>query len=215
VTSKGDSQKSMTPVGTATSVLAALRARMRDRATSSPLSASSVPGVPRAAVALVLRIGDTGLEILLIKRAERTDDPWSGHIALPGGREEPSDASLEATAIRETLEETGIDLARDGEILGALEDLQPQSMPRAILVRPYVAVLRTDAPLVLSDEVAEAFWVAVDRVTAPDAVIESVVHVRGLARRVPSFRHGEHVVWGMTERILQQLRAALTDPTFP
>jgi 8-oxo-dGTP pyrophosphatase MutT (NUDIX family) len=166
-------------------------------------------------VALVLRQGNSGLELLLIKRAERADDPWSGDVALPGGREEPADASLEATAIRETHEEIGLDLVATGELLGALDDLAPRLAPRAIVVRPFVAVLRVDAPLVLSDEVAAVFWVPLAALTAPGAMTESVVRVRGAERRVASFVHGQHVVWGMTERIIRQLLSALAEPKFP
>jgi 8-oxo-dGTP pyrophosphatase MutT (NUDIX family) len=182
--------------------------------------ASRLPGVvedgdrtpdsaARAAVAVVLReqpVGQRGeLELLLIKRAEHERDPWSGHVALPGGREEAADQSLEDTAVRETLEETGLDLRRDGRILGALDELHPRSAPVPILVRPYVASVRADAPLTLSDEVATAFWVPLSTLTAPGASVESTVVARGTERQVPSFRHGEYVVWGMTERILRNL----------
>jgi 8-oxo-dGTP pyrophosphatase MutT (NUDIX family) len=161
----------------------------------------------RAAVAIVLREQREagGLELLLIKRAEHESDPWSGHVALPGGREEESDRTLEDTAVRETLEETGLDLRRDGRILGALDELHPRSAPVPILVRPYVASVRTDAPLTLSDEVAAAFWVPLATLTAPGASVESTVVARGAARQVPSYRHGEYIVWGMTERILRNL----------
>lgn len=191
--------------------LDAVRAALQQR---SARAAAAPPGVPRAAVALVLRVGVDGLEILLIKRAERADDPWSGHVALPGGREEATDGSLEATAIRETREEIGLDLLEVGEILGALDDLAPRSAPRAIVVRPFVAVLKAEAPLVLSDEVAAAFWVPLATLTARDAVTESTVRVGGADRRVTSFLHGEYVVWGMTERILRQLLSALGYPSF-
>ena len=79
----------------------------------------------------------------------------------------PADGSLQETAIRETREETGLDLIQGGEILGALDDLAPRSMPGAILVRPFVAFLREDAALELSDEVAAAFWVPLDALIAP------------------------------------------------
>lgn len=188
------------------STLTVLRHGLRHR--RAPVTESAA-GVPRAAVALVLRPGHAGIEILLIKRAEREGDPWSGHVALPGGREEPTDGSLEETAIRETREETGLDLTQGGEILGALDDLEPRSMPRNILVRPFVALLREDAQLELSDEVAAAFWVPLGDLTAPGAVTESTVYVGGAERRVTSFLHGDYVVWGMTERILQQLLSVL------
>jgi len=205
-TSPGDVTPAPRSADPDTTALTALRQTMRGRrGLSAPLPA----GVPRAAVAIVLRPSDTGLELLLIKRAERADDPWSGHIALPGGREDPADATLEDTAIRETKEEIGLDLVATGELLGALDDLQPKSAPRAIVVRPFVAVLRRDAPLVLSDEVAAAFWVPLATLRAPGAIAESIVRVQGVERRVTSFLHGEHVVWGMTERILRQLLSAL------
>jgi 8-oxo-dGTP pyrophosphatase MutT (NUDIX family) len=160
---------------------------------------------PRAAVALVMRDGEHGFELLLIKRAEADGDPWSGHVALPGGREEPGDASLEDTAVRETLEETGIDLRRYGRIVWALDELEPHG-GTPIVVQPYVATVGLELPpLVLSDEVSAAFWVPLTTFTAPGASVESTVVVRGVERRVPSFRHGDYVVWGMTERILRQL----------
>src|ERR687886_382936 len=113
----------------------------------------------RAAVALILRAGEQGvIELLMIKRAAFEGDPWSGHIALPGGRQEPGDASLQDTAIRETWEETGIDLARDGCVIGQLDDLQPRT-PRLppLVITPFVGVLGRDVPIVPNPEVAEAF----------------------------------------------------------
>ena len=182
---------------------------------------------PRAAVAIVLRDGQSGrLELLLIKRAESGDDPWSGHVALPGGREEASDASLEETALRETLEETGLDVARDGEVLGRLDDLSPRGGSASVIVRPFVVALHAahahthphphpHPRLTLSDEVAAAFWLPLDALAAPGAVTESMVQVRGGSLRVASFRHGEYVIWGLTERILQQLLTELAGSTFP
>src|SRR4051812_3842337 len=62
----------------------------------------SAPAIRRAAVAAILRDAAEGPEILFIRRAEHPQDPWSGHMAFPGGREEPGDADLLETAIRET-----------------------------------------------------------------------------------------------------------------
>jgi 8-oxo-dGTP pyrophosphatase MutT (NUDIX family) len=160
----------------------------------------------RAAVALVLRVTGSGsLEILLIKRADYEGDPWSGHVALPGGRQEPADASLAATAVRETFEETAIDLARDGELLGTLDEIYPRTpvLP-PIVVRPYVFAVAPDVEVVPSAEVAAAFWVPVEGLCDPATTVEAVVVLRGEERRVPSFTHGEHVIWGLTERILRQ-----------
>ncbi len=160
----------------------------------------------RAAVALVLRPHDEAdLELLLIKRAEYSGDPWSGQIALPGGRSEPGDVSLEQTAVRETWEETGIDLARDGVVLGQLDDLAPRTptLP-PIVVRPYVTLVQPDVAVTPSDEVALAFWVPLAALMHPGATVESTVTARGATFRVPSYLHGGHIVWGITERILRQ-----------
>ena len=160
----------------------------------------------RAAVALILRLeqGDK-LELLMIKRAVFEGDPWSGHIALPGGREEPGDLSLEETVIRETREETSLDLARDGRIIGRLDDLMPLSAPLPpITIAPFVAVYGASGVITLSDEVAEAFWVPVDALRDPRASREIVLELTGGARRVLSFEHEGRIIWGLTERILRQ-----------
>jgi 8-oxo-dGTP pyrophosphatase MutT (NUDIX family) len=170
------------------------------------------PGEPeprRAAVALVLRARGGALEMLFVKRAEWAGDPWSGQVAFPGGRQEPGDATLWDTAARETYEETGLDLARDGVCLGRLDELHPrsQALP-AIVVRPYVALAAPDVTLALSPEIATAFWVPIERLRR-DARVTSVVRPRGVEMRVPSVVHEGHVIWGMTYRILEDFLARL------
>jgi len=178
-----------------------------------------IPGSPaeddgspaRAAVAVTLRPGPAeSVELLLIRRAEREGDPWSGQVALPGGRWSPNDTSLLQTALRETWEETGIDLAQVGLVLGTLDELRPRTtMLPAIIITPVVVALEVAPPLVLSDEVADAFWVSLDVLRDPALTRESQVQSRGATWHVPSFVLGEHVVWGLTERILRQLLARL------
>lgn len=168
---------------------------------------SAHPPVRRAAIALVLRPGELREpELLLIKRAEMDRDPWSGHVAAPGGREEPGDADLAHTAMRETFEETGIDLARVGRILGTLDDLRPRTptLP-PILIRPFVAAVPSSVEIVQSEEVAAAFWVPLSALRAATAWGRGTVHVRGVPREVETFTHGEYLVWGLTERVLRQL----------
>lgn len=145
-------------------------------------------------------------EFLLIRRAERDGDPWSGQVALPGGRWQHDDTSLEQTALRETHEETGLDIRMNGRVIGALDELRPRSpLLPPIVVTPFVAHIAPTAPLVLSHEVAAAFWVPWSRLLDPELDHEAEVSTRGATWRVPAFHLEGHVVWGMTERILRQL----------
>ncbi|MDB4917364.1 MAG: hydrolase [Gemmatimonadetes bacterium] len=160
----------------------------------------------RAAILLVLRARPSGEpELLMIKRAEFDGDPWSGHIACPGGRMERGDRNLAETAVRETREEMGFDVDRDGRILGHLDDLSPRSpLLPSIVIRPYIALVRPDVELVLSPEVASAFWVPVSQLSEQRSWGVGMVSARGEERRVSVFQHGEHTVWGLTERVLRQ-----------
>lgn len=165
----------------------------------------------RAAVAILIRNGEGDQpEMFFIQRAEYEGDPWSGHIAFPGGREEPEDESLFETALRETFEETGIDLRDRSELLGVLDDLRPRTVRLpAVVVRPFVFLVSDVAEPVLSSEVAGAFWVPLSilldrsvwrdaRVKAGDAEISRF-----------AFHHEGYVVWGMTEKILSGLLGLL------
>src|SRR5262250_100906 len=80
-----------------------------------------------AAVALILRENLGAAELLMIKRAVRAGDHWSGNLALPGGRWQIEDPDLLCTAIRETREEIGIALMDGGEVLGRLDTLKPRN----------------------------------------------------------------------------------------
>ncbi|HEV7990917.1 MAG TPA: CoA pyrophosphatase [Gemmatimonadaceae bacterium] len=160
-----------------------------------------------AAILLALRArADGEPELLMIKRAEAEGDPWSGHIACPGGRMEPGDHDLSVTAVRETLEETGVDIARDGRLLGQLDDISPRTpyLP-PIVIRPYVALVRAEVEIVPSEEVAQAFWVPLSALRTPAAWGVAKVTVRGREQEVSVFQHGEYTVWGLTERVLRQL----------
>ena len=163
----------------------------------------------RAAVALLVRLDETREpatpQLLMIKRATFEGDPWSGHVALPGGRREPADPTLERTVIRETWEETAIDLHRDGRLLGCLDELEPRTpvLP-PIIITPFVGLVRFDVDIVASPEVAEWFWVDVAALRDPEVSREVVLELATGPRAVMSFQHGEHTIWGLTERILRQ-----------
>jgi len=163
-------------------------------------------GLRRAAVALILRDAGAGaLEVLLIKRAAFAGDPWSGHVALPGGRQEPGDPSLEATALRETREETAIDLTASGRVLGRLDELPPRTpvLP-PISITPFACAVDGEVAIRPNEEVDAAFWVPVAALQDTASWGDVPIEVRGVRRLLPAFRHRDYVVWGLTERILRQ-----------
>lgn len=174
----------------------------RRLAASLPIEADD-PGLYWAAVAVILVPDPDAL--LLIRRAHREGDPWSGHMALPGGRAEPGDADLVATAVRETAEEVGVPLLAD-HLLGPLSDVAPRTptLP-PIAVRPYVFRLPSRPELTLNPEVAAAEWVELRLLADPAVRQEVTIQVAGGSRRFPAFVTPHGVVWGMTERILSTL----------
>ncbi len=160
-----------------------------------------------ASVAVIRRPASGSDEILLIQRARFDTDPWSGHMALPGGRREPDDRSLLETAIRETREETAIELDAYGVALGSLAVVEPQSVRLpALSILPLVfSVPAGTMAEVVSAEVADAFWVPITSLTDPGA---RTVHRRRIDDRVltfPALAVEDRIVWGMTRRILQDL----------
>lgn len=168
-----------------------------------------------AAIALLLRLGDAREpELLMIKRAEHAGDPWSGHVAVPGGRMDSGDTDLAFTAMRETREETGIDLTRVGRILGTLDDVAPRTpyLP-PISIRPFVVAAPSALAVTPSEEVAQWFWVPLSAIRDERAWGTSSVLVRGAPRDELTFTWREHVVWGLTHRVLRQLVSVLGAPS--
>jgi 8-oxo-dGTP pyrophosphatase MutT (NUDIX family) len=186
----------------------------RSLAEHPPVIVRPEPHMRLAAILLALRArADGEPELLMIKRAEAEGDPWSGHIACPGGRMEEGDHDLAVTAVRETWEETGVDVARDGRLLGHLDDISPRTpLLPPIVIRPYVALVRAGVEIVPSREVAAAFWVPVSALREQTAWGIGSVMVGGTLREVSVFQHGEYTVWGLTERVLRQFLGHLGDP---
>lgn len=163
-----------------------------------------------AAVALVL-VPDPD-SVLLIRRAERTGDPWSGHMALPGGRRGREDPDLIATAIRETAEEVGLQL-RPEHLIGGLDDVVPRTpvLP-PVAVRPYAFLLPDRPTLTLNPEVAAASWVSLDFLLQPGTYGSVRIEIRGESRDMPAYLLEDAVVWGLTERVITSFLALHDSP---
>lgn len=184
--------------------------RLRESLSTPRLARDEDSSLLWAAVAAVLT-PDPHATLLLIRRAERPGDPWSGHMALPGGRRESGDEGLLATAIRETYEEVGITLRKE-HLLGSLEDVIPRiPVLPPVAVRPFVFLMAGQPPLVLNSEVASASWVRLDHLLNPAAHRSLLLDIPGPNREVQAYQLGDSVVWGMTERILTSLIHHLRD----
>jgi 8-oxo-dGTP pyrophosphatase MutT (NUDIX family) len=161
-------------------------------------------GDMHAAVALVLAGEPSDLHLCLIRRAEHPLDPWSGHVALPGGRVDPGDTSARAAAVRETSEEVGLQLARAAclGLLGAMP-VSAAGQPTGMSLFSFVFHLgEMLEPLVPSDEVAEGFWVPLRHLLdARNAAYRRSLR-DGLTRNQPAVMYQGHLIWGLTYRVL-------------
>ena len=158
----------------------------------------------RAAVAIVVSAGPDS-HLLMVKRAERAGDPWSGHAAFPGGFRSPGDRDAPATAERETEEETGLPLGRVGERLGQLDDVYPRSihLPR-VIVTPCVFAVPARLPVAPTHEVERALWVSVAELISPSNRRPFVLDLPAGKREFESIHVESLVIWGLTERIISQ-----------
>jgi len=189
--------------------LATIVARLAAQDVSAP------PDDARAAVAAIFRAPKEQAEaqVLLIRRAEREGDPWSGHMAFPGGKRDAADTSLLDTAIRETQEEVGLDLTRHAHLVTRLPSVPAltRSKGGGMLVTPFIFALdESEHPaFVLSPEVAEAFWVPVGPMARGEIATTFPYRHEGTLLQLPGFLVQERIVWGLTHRMLSMLFTAL------
>jgi 8-oxo-dGTP pyrophosphatase MutT (NUDIX family) len=170
----------------------------------------------RASVAAIVRERAGEAEVLLIRRADNPSDPWSGHMAFPGGRVDASDASILVTAERETREEIGLDLSLHGEAIARLPDVQAISRQKdfeammagkrtGLTVFPFVFVLRGEPTLAPNHEVAETLWAPLGPMLRGELASTTTYMRDGVPLELPCFRVEDRVVWGLTYQMLQSL----------
>lgn len=168
-------------------------------------------GTRQAAVAAILRSVAGEPEVLFIRRAEHPSDPWSGHMAFPGGRHDPTDPDLLDTARRETLEELGLDLGRHARLLGMLDEIEAIARGRrtGMVIRPYVFALDEEPELSPNDEVAEVVWAPLVPMLRGENATTLPYRRDGLDLVLPGYDVGGRVVWGLTYEMLQRLFSLL------
>jgi 8-oxo-dGTP pyrophosphatase MutT (NUDIX family) len=185
--------------------------RVREALAARPALDVADPVSARAAVAAVLRERGDGLELLFIRRAEHERDPWSGHVGFPGGRAEPGEEDLRATAVRETREETSLDLDREGELLGRLDEVRAMARGRPVdlAITPFVFRLRGEQEGTPSHEVARLHWLALPALLDPARRSTMEYVHEGVTLALPCLRIDGLVIWGLTYRMFENLRHLL------
>ncbi len=186
-------------------------------ATHKPQVVARQDSMRQAAVAIILRPESatrSEAEILFIRRAEKTGDPWSGQMAFPGGHREKEDPSLQQAAMRETLEEIGLDLAKEGHYIGALdqEHAVGRGRPMNLLIAPHVFQLTSEPKFEPNYEVAEVVWTPLKPILSGDVHTREERVVNGSAIVFDGYRiNGGHFVWGLTYRMVHSLCRVIDD----
>lgn len=166
--------------------------------------------VTRAAVALVIGLSEAGEpQILFIRRASRPGDPWSGDMAFPGGKLQSGDRSTKDAAIRETLEETGLDLTQSGAFRDRLADLLTRHHSRWVpmVVSPYVFIWNGPVKPELNHEVQELVWVPLRYLANPEHQTTRVWKTRFGRFHMPCCNYQGYSIWGLSYGMLQDLLA--------
>ena len=183
--------------------------------TARPSRTVDLAEAKRAAVAAIFRDGPGGVDLLFIRRAPHPKDPWSGQIAFPGGKEEPGDDDLTATAVRETCEELGLDLrSADVQRLGALDQIQARSRMKIapLVIHPFAFALRGEAqfPRVPNREVDQAFWFPLRELTDPSRQFMYDAHRATIPYTFPAIDLGPgRTLWGLTHRMVFEIKERL------
>ncbi len=140
------------------------------------------------------------LDVLLIERAATLND-HPGQVAFPGGGVDPEDTGVEAAALREAKEETGLD-PQGVEVLGVLPEV-PLPVSN-FQVTPVVGWWTRPTPVDVVDygESAQVFRVPVRDLLDPDNRCMAVMRRGGQTYRGPAFVVAGTVVWGFTAGIL-------------
>ncbi|EPC02622.1 hypothetical protein L861_09775 [Litchfieldella anticariensis FP35 = DSM 16096] len=161
-----------------------------------------VTELPQAAVLMPI-VARSEPTLLFTRRADHLKQ-HSGQVAFPGGKREPGDIDLLATALREAEEEIALP-SREVELLGQLGDLISL---HGIAVTPYVGLIPPDLPLRPDPgEINAIFEVPLHHFLDDRRSHTDVIPMDDRALYVPSYRAGKHVIWGLSAMMLVELLA--------
>ena len=173
--------------------------------------AGFAPRSGRAAVAIMVREGHEATELLMIRRATREGDPWSGHMGFPGGRRDPEDHSNLSCALRETEEELGVDLLRWGAPLGELSDVNTgwrKDRPE-MLVTPFIFSVSELPELTPNDEVDDVVWVPLHFLMDKGNREPLEWEWKGQKMETDSYLYDCYRIWGLSLMMIDEMMGLL------
>jgi len=190
--------------------------RIRHQLANHQPEPPAIEATTRAAVAMLLKPQEHDLYMFFIHRAHHPQDPWSGHMAFPGGRQDPEDLDLSFTIYRETKEEVGIDLNLHSEYLGRMTELQAMARGRPIsmTVSPFIYFVSPDVfPQPDPVEVQDTIWVPLSYMQ--EKGVERIVSrptPDGSFIQVPALEYGGKTIWGLTYKLLRGFLELIEEP---
>ena len=150
-----------------------------------------------AAVAVSLKLSDQRLKVLIVKRVESPADPWSGQMALPGGKRDSKDQNLKQTVVRETLEETNINLLDRCRFLGSMETMNSTMRPE-LKVLPFVVFFEHEPAIRLNNELESFLWISLSELPTNKGSVQFNHD------EYPAYIVRDYAIWGLTYRILKR-----------
>lgn len=164
--------------------------------------------VKRAAVAIIFQTNDgEEPQLIFIKRSENPADPWSGHMAFPGGRVEKNDNDIIDAAYRETREEIGINLKSEGIYVTQIDDTRAMARGKrlSMIITPFVFLLPAIPVFSCNEEVVEIHRIPLSFFTQRNNKSTVSYTIKGITIPLPCYRYNDRIIWGLTYRMLQNL----------
>ena len=187
-----------------------LRAALeRQAAPDGPLSS----GPRHASVCVLVAEAEPTPHICFIRRAQWSGDPWSEHIAFPGGSRSGDETPLQ-TLRREVYEEVGVDIGEDADLIQLPQlRIRLAGRERLLLLDAFVCHLPGPLPpLQCGPEVASAFWTPVSELWDAQNLDHLVLGDKGDVLVYPAIRLQQGTVFGITLRVLTLLSDQLGIP---
>lgn len=161
------------------------------------------PNIKATAAVAIIRCEQPMTSYLLLRRAAHPEDPWSGHFSFPGGRKDPIDSTLLETCLRETREETGIQLKAEQLIQTLKPEPAGHSFNHLIWVQPFLFSLSERPQIILDDtEIANSSWISAEKFATPSCHSKTEM-IPG--KIFPTYPLHDYYLWGFTYKLLLKI----------